>query len=72
MDGKPALDLWDLIVTVLHGNTHQNDHVRGDLNKSPTRKKSHGTIDYLNNVDIVSSNVHSLRKEAILCICEDN
>ena len=30
MDGMPALDLWDLIVTVLHGNTHQNDQVRGD------------------------------------------
>ena len=30
MDGIPALDLWDLIVTVLHGNTHQNDQVRGD------------------------------------------
>ena len=30
MDGKPALDLWDLIVTVFHGNTRQNDQVRGD------------------------------------------
>ena len=28
MDGIPALDLWDLIVTALHGNTHQNDQVR--------------------------------------------
>ena len=28
MDGRPALDLWDLIVTVLHVNTHQNDQVR--------------------------------------------
>ena len=27
-DGIPALDLWDLIVAVLHGNTHQNDQVR--------------------------------------------
>ena len=24
-DGIPTLDLWDLIVAVLHGNTHQND-----------------------------------------------
>ena len=45
MDGTPALDLWDLIVTVPHGNTHQNDQVRGDSYKSPTRKKSHGKID---------------------------
>ena len=27
MDGMPALDLWDLIVTVLHGNMCQNDQV---------------------------------------------
>ena len=38
MDGIPALDLWDLIVTVLHGNTHQNDQVRGDPYKSPIAK----------------------------------
>ena len=28
MDGIPALDVWDLIVTVLHGNTHQNNQER--------------------------------------------
>ena len=38
MDCIPALDLWDLIVTILHGNTHQDDQVRGDPYKSPTRK----------------------------------
>ena len=72
MDGIPALDLWDLIVTVLHGNTHQNDQVRGDRYKSPTRKKIHGKIDDLNNVDCVSSNLNSSRKEALLYIFEDN
>ena len=30
MDGKPALDLWDLIVAVLHGNTYQSNQERGD------------------------------------------
>ena len=25
MDGIPELELWDLIVTVLHGNTHQQN-----------------------------------------------
>ena len=39
LDGIPALDLWDMIVTVLHGNTHQNDQVRGDPYKYPKRKK---------------------------------
>ena len=28
MDGIPALDLWDLIVTVLHGNTYQSNQER--------------------------------------------
>ena len=42
MNGTPALDLWDLIVTVLHGNTYQNDQERRDSSKSTTRKKIHG------------------------------
>ena len=70
MDGIPALDLWDLIVAVLHGNTNQNDQVRGDPYKPPTRKKIHGKIDDLNNVDFISSNVNSSRKEALFF--EDN
>ena len=28
LDGIPALDIWDLIVAVLHGNTYQNDQER--------------------------------------------
>ena len=72
MDGIPALDLWDLIVTVLHGNTHQNDQVRGHPFKSPTRQKIHGKIDDLHNVDFISSNVNSSREEALLYIFEDN
>ena len=38
----------------------------------PTRKKSHGMIDDLDNVDFISSNVHSSRQEALLHIFEDN
>ena len=72
MDGIPALDLWDLIVTVFHGNTHQNDQVRGDPYESPTRKEIHGKIDDLNNVDFISSNVNSSRQKALLDIFEDN
>ena len=72
MEGIPALDLWYLIVTVLHGNTHQNDQVREDPYKSPTRKKIHGKIDDLNNVDFLSSNVNSSRQETLLYVLEDN
>ena len=31
LNGKPALDLWELIVTVLHGKTNQNNQARRDL-----------------------------------------
>ena len=72
LDRIPALDLWDLIVTVLHGNTHQNDHVWWDPYKSPTWKKIHGKIDDLDNVDFISSNVHSSHQEALLYVFEGN
>ena len=72
MDGKDALDLWDLIVTVLHVNTNQSKQVQGDLSTTLTRKKIPGKIDDLNNVDFVSSNATSSRKEAMLYIFEDN
>ena len=72
MDGKPALDLWDLIVNVLHGNTNQSKQVQGNLSTSPTRKKIPGKIDDLNNVDFVSSNANISREEAVLYIFEDN
>ena len=63
LDGIPALDLWDLIVAVLHGNTYQSNQERGDPytnyvrvnpHKLPTRKKFHGMTDDLDNVDFIS------------------
>ena len=72
MDGIPALDLWDLIVTVLHGNANQSKQVQGDLSTSLTRKKILEKIDDLKNVDFISSNVNSSRKEALLYIFEDS
>ena len=68
MDGVPALDLWNLIVTVLHGNTNQSKQVQGNLSTSLTRKKIPGKIDDLNSVDFVSSNANSFRQEAMLYI----
>ena len=72
MDGIPALDLWDLIVTVLHGNTNQSKQAQCDLSTSLTRKQLPGKIDDLNSVDFVSSNANSSRGEAMLYIFEDN
>ena len=82
LDGTPALDLWDLIVAVFHGNTYQSNQARRDLctNQSEVRstphtiqkrRKAHGKIDDL-SVDFISSNVHSSRQEALLYIFEDN
>ena len=81
LDGIPALDLWDLIVAVLQRNTYQSnqerrnpctDLVRAVPHTLQKRKKSHGMIDDLDNVDFISSNVNSSRQEALLCVFEDN
>ena len=67
LDGIPAIDFWDLIVAVLHGNTYQSNQELGN-------PSSHGMIDDLDNVDLdfISSNVHSSRKEALLYVFEGN
>ena len=83
LDGIPALNLWDLIVAVLHGNTFQSNLARGDLctnqredrstpHTMQKRMKSQGMIDDLDNVDFISSNVNSSRQEALLYVFEDN
>ena len=62
LDGIPALDFWNLIVAVLHGNTYQNNQARWDLctnqhevrsipHTIQKRKKSQGVINDLDNVD---------------------
>ena len=72
MDGIPALDLWDLIVTVFHGSTKQSKQVRRNLSTPLTRKSIPGEFDDLTNVDFVSSNANSSHQEAVLYIFEDN
>ena len=82
LDGLPALDLWDLIVSVL-GNTNKNRIERWDplLNKreicSPPhtihkRKQSQRVINDLDNVDLIPSNVQPYHQEALLYVFEDN
>ena len=82
LNGTPALDLWDLIVAVLHGNTNQNRTEQGDLLKnkrevcSPPhtlhkRKQSEGVINDVDNVDFNHSNVTSSRQEALFYVFED-
>ena len=76
LDGIPALDLWDLIVLVL-GNTIQTHDrtvqpvVNCDKDHGPN-KRSQGTINVLNNIDCVPSNVQFSHQEALLYVIEDN
>ena len=80
LDGITALDLWDVIVAVLHGNTFQSNQERRNLctniraapHKLQKQKKSHGIIDDLDNVDFIHSNVKSSHQEALLYVFEDN
>ena len=81
LDGIPALDLWDLIVSVL-GNTTQNHDrtLRPVVNTSEIcspphtihkRKQSRRVINDLDNVDFIPSNVISSHQEALLYVFED-
>ena len=85
MDGVPALDLWDLVIEVLHSSSNQpkksKENVQGNLlHDTPSRKHTknqvktpiqHNDLE-LCNVDYVSSNVKSSQIGAMLYIFEDN
>ena len=79
LDGIPALDVWDLIVSVL-GNTIQTHDRTGQpvVNNSEAcspphtihkRKQSQRVINDLDDVHFIPSNVQSSHQEALL---EDN
>ena len=66
LDGLPALELWDLIVSVL-GNVSRVSNRSGQLDKDvQKRHKSHNKIDAMKDIDSVPSNVQSARQEALL------
>ena len=74
-DGIPALDLWDVIVSVL-GNTTQ-DHERTGRpvvcsNERHKRQQSRRVTNDLDNVDFIPSNINSSHQEALLYVFEDN
>ena len=71
LDGIPALDLWDLIVSVL-GNTIQTPDipVRPVVNNKDQR--SQGMTNVLNHIDCVPSNVQFSHQEALLYVFEVN
>ena len=70
--GLPALELWDLIVSVL-GNVSRVSDGSGkpecDVHK---HHKPHKKIDVRKDIYSVPSNVQSARQEALLYVFEDN
>ena len=84
LDGIPALDLWDLIVADLHGNTNQSNQARRDLctNQREVRSIPH-TIQkqkkspwndrwFGQRLILFRQTSNLLVREALLYVFEDN
>ena len=72
MDGLPALELWDLIVSVLGNISRVSDRSGKPESDKSKHYKSHNQIDAMKDIDAVPSNVQSARQEALLYVFEDN
>ena len=72
LDGLPALELWDLIVSVLGNVSRVSDNSGKPESDAHKRQKSHNKIDVVNDIDLVPSNVQSANHEALLYVFEDN
>ena len=71
-DGLPALELWDLIVSVLGNVSRVSDNSGKPESDAHKRQKSHHKIDVVKDIDLVPSNVQSANREALLYVFEDN
>ena len=72
LDGLPALEFWDLIVSVFGSVSQISDRTGRPVNDVQKHPKSQGKINVMENVDSVPSNVQSSRQEALLYVFEDN
>ena len=72
LDGLPALELWDLIVSVLGNISRVSDRSGKPESDDHKHHKSHNKIDVTRDIDAVPSNVQSARQEALLYLFEDN
>ena len=68
----PALELWDLIVSVFGNISRISDRSGKPENGLNKHHKSHNKIDVMKDIDSVPSNVQSARQEALLYVFEDN
>ena len=76
LDGIPALDLRDLIVSVLGNTTHNHDRtvkpvVNCDKDHGPN-KRSQRMFNVLNSIDCGPSHVQFSHQKALLYVFEDN
>ena len=72
LDGLPALELWDLIVSVLGNVSRVSDRSGKPESDDHKHHKSHNKIDVMKDIDAVPSNVQSANREALLYVFEDN
>ena len=70
--GLPALELRDLIVSVLGNVSRVSDRSEQPEYDVHKHHKSHKKIDVMKDIDAVPSNVQSARQEALLYVFEDN
>ena len=72
LDGLPALELWDLIVSVLGNVSRVSDRSGQPDNDVHKHHKSRKRIDVMKDIDSVPSNVQSSHQETLLYVIEDN
>ena len=72
LDGLLALELWDLIVSVLGNVSRVSDRSGKPESDYHKHHKSHNKIYVMKDIDAVPSNVNSSRQEALLHVFEDN
>ena len=72
LDGLPALELWDLIVSVMENVSRVSDRSGQPENDVHKHHKSQRKINVMENIDSVPLNVQSARQEALLYVFEDN
>ena len=72
LDDLLALELWDLIVSVLGNVSRVSDRSGKPESDDHKRHKSHNKIDAMKDIDSVRSNAQSARQEALLYVFEDN
>ena len=72
LDGLPALELWDLIVSVFGSVSQISDRSGQPDSDVKKHHKSQRRIDVMKDIDSVPSNVQSSRQDALLYVFEDN